>query len=902
VTQHLLRVPEAYSQYLNVMRCATDFSFGPGLLHRINVIEEVLKYDQMLLLASACHASAKLSTQAQRDCNRKKWSQISGGSQYLESPSERISQLGEIYAYMREFIVNRKEALETMGPSGIHPSLSFSGTVCAPRSYQWSDIEYWRSTALSSLPQERDVVWIPGGDRIILDVSPPVLGRLVIEGALIFEDSKDLELQANQIAVVAGGLLQVGTEAAPFTHRATITLHGTRGDTPISRWGSKVLAVNGVVELHGQPRIPAWGRLAQTTLPGGSPPQQITLDTTTWSAVDPSYAGSEKPNWQTGDYVVVGSTSHDARQTEVRRLAASGSQLNLGDTLYHSHVGAAYTFGFDGSTEFEGRAAVACLSRNVVVRGVESVDGWGCSILLQGTARLADVEIRNCGKRGVGAPAVLLDGRGPATLSGYVRGTVVRDSYNTGIATRGYKSAYVFPVTLAGNVVYRAKGSAFSLQSPIADVTGNLALSTSSRGPAVGGIGFDVRAIGTLHGNVAVGADLYGFRVSPELCSSTFAPAYPNRAHACGEACVRIVSSSAFSARCGRLTGFVAMKGRKTAFSSRVVGELRVTGVVSIDAAVHFALDVEAGADLADTIVTIHDVTVIARVGTDGGDAPCIPSGDPAVPTSVVGIVPARFFAPGYGHAVPRGYLEISQSRFVNFRGLQDSCGPSWSFMTADNAAESTTAFVTFAGMMSYDGATSNDLTWNLPSAPTTGGAEGLNHVVLEDKDGTLAGVPNTWLMTRNVGMAGDWSQCPLRNDYNALRCGGSQSFARLSVEPFRAGGAASTGWQKLTVETVDAAETNPCNANSASAAPSGRRPKCDVVSAADDLGRFWAALDIAARHRIRFSPGAGLVASLRLALLTSVPRSGGAIAMVLDVVFPPVRICASDPMYSSTM
>lgn len=63
----------------------------------------------------------------------------------------------------------------------------------------------------------------------MLDISPPRLYMLVVQGALIF-DRVDIELDAHYIFVM-GGTFQVGTEDDPFLQKATITLHGS----PVSK-------------------------------------------------------------------------------------------------------------------------------------------------------------------------------------------------------------------------------------------------------------------------------------------------------------------------------------------------------------------------------------------------------------------------------------------------------------------------------------------------------------------------------------------------------------------------------------------------------------------------------------------------------------------------------------------
>ena len=57
---------------------------------------------------------------------------------------------------------------------------------------------------------------------MILDVSPPALGGLTINGKLSFANNTDLELTTEWIML--HGELAIGTEAKPYTRKATITL------------------------------------------------------------------------------------------------------------------------------------------------------------------------------------------------------------------------------------------------------------------------------------------------------------------------------------------------------------------------------------------------------------------------------------------------------------------------------------------------------------------------------------------------------------------------------------------------------------------------------------------------------------------------------------------------------
>ena len=65
--------------------------------------------------------------------------------------------------------------------------------------------------------------------------APPALHGLTIDGKLSFADDKDLELTTEWIMV--HGELEIGTEAKPHTHKATITLTDNVKDEDISGVG-----------------------------------------------------------------------------------------------------------------------------------------------------------------------------------------------------------------------------------------------------------------------------------------------------------------------------------------------------------------------------------------------------------------------------------------------------------------------------------------------------------------------------------------------------------------------------------------------------------------------------------------------------------------------------------------
>ena len=72
------------------------------------------------------------------------------------------------------------------------------------------------------MPRAGDKVTIAADKDVVLDVSPPALGGVTIDGRLSFADNKDLELTTEWIML--HGELEIGTEARPHTRKATITL------------------------------------------------------------------------------------------------------------------------------------------------------------------------------------------------------------------------------------------------------------------------------------------------------------------------------------------------------------------------------------------------------------------------------------------------------------------------------------------------------------------------------------------------------------------------------------------------------------------------------------------------------------------------------------------------------
>jgi hypothetical protein len=199
-------------------------------------------------------------------------------------------------------------------------------------------------------------------DVVLYDMTSPALSFLIIEGTFIFEDLKDLELNATYIIVkgypITGykpyqGRLQIGTPQRPHEHRAVITLHGNRRSYEMPIYGAKVLAVRyGIVDMHGMKRL-SWCRLNQTAHKGS---RTLVLDTDTY--------------WQIGWDIVVAPTGFQYLESDYRKIIAvynHGRTVVLDRPLAFTHT-AEWRDPIEGRDISNMRAEVGLLSRNIVVQ------------------------------------------------------------------------------------------------------------------------------------------------------------------------------------------------------------------------------------------------------------------------------------------------------------------------------------------------------------------------------------------------------------------------------------------------------------------------------------------------------------------------------------------------------
>ncbi len=324
---------------------------------------------------------------------------------------------------------------------------------------RWSDPATWPD---GKVPAAGDKVTIARGKSVLLDVSPPALNGLTVDGKLSFADNADLELTTEWIML--HGELEIGTEARPHTRKATITFTNNVKDEDISGTGGTtdrvdrgIMLMGGTLNLHGD-RTNTWSKLAQTAAAGSNSIQ--VLDAT---------------GWRVGDEVVLASTDFDPRQAERRTITAiRGNRLTLDLALEFMHFGK-ITFDVDE------RGEVAMLTRNIRLQA--SADAaeapfYGGHVMAMGASKMfvEGVEFQRMGQNLTLARYpihwhLMGDAKGQ-----YIRNASIHDTYNRCVTVHGTNFLRV-----ENNVTYNTVGHCFFLEDGIEhgnEYVHNLAIQT----------------------------------------------------------------------------------------------------------------------------------------------------------------------------------------------------------------------------------------------------------------------------------------------------------------------------------------------------------------------------------------------------------------------------------------
>jgi cell migration-inducing and hyaluronan-binding protein len=314
----------------------------------------------------------------------------------------------------------------------------------AARPSNWSDPATWPDR---KVPVAGDKVTIAKGRDVVLDVSPPPLNGVTIDGKLSFANNADLELTTEWVMV--HGELEIGTEARPHTRKATITFTNNVKDEDISGIGGAtdrvdrgIMLMGGTLNLHGD-RTHTWTKLASTANAGTTSIQVLNA------------AG-----WRVGDEIVLASTDFNPRQAERRTIAAiSGNTITLDRRLDYMHFGK-ITFDVDE------RGEVGLLTRNIKLQASADAEQsfYGGHVMAMGASKMfvEGVEFNRMGQNLTLARYpihwhLVGDAKGQ-----YIRNAGIHDTYNRCVTVHGTNF-----LRIENNVTYNTVGHCFFLEDGI---------------------------------------------------------------------------------------------------------------------------------------------------------------------------------------------------------------------------------------------------------------------------------------------------------------------------------------------------------------------------------------------------------------------------------------------------
>lgn len=314
----------------------------------------------------------------------------------------------------------------------------FWGSLLLSAQHAWSDPATWPG---GQLPRAGQDVIIPAGRHVRLDVSPPALGGLRIEGTLEVTAPR-VDLTAEWILV--SGLFQIGTEAHPYTGRATIEINGA--DVDIDGMGGRFLGTmaGGSLEFHGASRAKLpWTKITKNAFVGATEVQLL-----------------ERPaSWAVGDSIVVAPSGFDAFEAEAVRITAIDDRtVRFTPALRFNHWGELQTY--EGRTVDE-RTEVAHLTRNITVRSPAAAvaENFGAHTMIMpgsGPVHLEGVQFLGMGQPGRAARYSFHWHLAGDRDGDYVRRCSFRRALQRGVVVHGTNN-----VLVEDNVTYRVRNHAY---------------------------------------------------------------------------------------------------------------------------------------------------------------------------------------------------------------------------------------------------------------------------------------------------------------------------------------------------------------------------------------------------------------------------------------------------------
>ena len=324
--------------------------------------------------------------------------------------------------------------------AAVYLSCSPSAVVAAQvKATRWSDPASWPG---NKIPSAGDTVEIASDKQVILDVSPPALNGITINGTLSFANTVDLELTTEWIML--HGELQIGTQAKPHTRKATITLTDKiKGENLMGGMGDRgILLSGGTLNLHGNQKN-TWTKLTRTAAAGST-----------------SIQVSNASGWRVGDEIVLASTDYDPRQAEQRSITAiKGNTITLDRKLDYMHFGK-ITFGVDE------RGEVGLLTRNIKIQASEDAaqSFFGGHIMAMPTSKMfvEGIELTRMGQNLTLARYPIHWHLVGDALGQYIKNAAIHHTYNRCVTVHGTHNLRV-----ENNVTYNTVGHCFFMEDGI---------------------------------------------------------------------------------------------------------------------------------------------------------------------------------------------------------------------------------------------------------------------------------------------------------------------------------------------------------------------------------------------------------------------------------------------------
>jgi cell migration-inducing and hyaluronan-binding protein len=282
---------------------------------------------------------------------------------------------------------------------------------------------------------------------VVLDVTPPALHGLTINGKLSFADNKDLELSTEWIMV--HGELEIGTEAKPHAHKATITLTDNFKDEDFGGLGGNdrsdrgIMLMGGTLNLHGMEKN-SWTKLSKTAAAGSNTIEVLTPG-----------------DWKKGQTIVLASTDFDPHQAEERTIAAvSGNTITLDKKLDYMHFGKV-TFDVDE------RGEVGMLSRNIVIQASPDADqtlfGGHIMAMLGSKMYVSGVELNRMGQNmHLARYPIHWHLIGDGGQGQYIKNSAIHNTYSRCVTVHGTNY-----LDVENNVTYNNIGHCFFLEDGV---------------------------------------------------------------------------------------------------------------------------------------------------------------------------------------------------------------------------------------------------------------------------------------------------------------------------------------------------------------------------------------------------------------------------------------------------